>query len=165
MIDYETEIKLDAVMQLCKPTHDFIMLVGPPGSGKTSICEYITDRYDYTRVSPELIRKEFNTENLSNKELFSTVYNRLASELNNGNNIVYDATNCQAQFRNKIMSITEGCYSHATCLVMNTSLVDCLNRNQSYGLPVKEKVIEEMYLNLKKRPPSISEGYDVIITI
>ena len=49
--------------------------------------------------------------------------------------------------------------------VFTTSLRDCLNRNAARDEGVPEKVIVQMYNQLRKNPPSISEGFDILLNI
>lgn len=143
-----------------------IILVGPPGSGKSFFAKEITDHINnYIIVSPDKIRKElFGDASIQsgNTEVFDKVYSDICTYLDQGYNVIYDATNCRTLHRNKVVN---GCKDHTyriICLISSTSLGDCLKRNESRDRVVPEDVIERMYLNLRKHPPTIFEGYDLI---
>ena len=145
----------------------FVIMVGPPGSGKTTIATKLESDYGFVRICPDDIREEI-TGNASNQdrneEVFAKVYSRLSEYLNQGFNVVYDATNCRTAYRFKILNVVQGLTDKIICMVSTTSIGDCLERNKNrYERNVPEDVIERMYFTLKKHPPTIFEGYDVIV--
>jgi len=144
----------------------FILLVGPPGSGKTEIADKLVEYYDFVKISPDDIRKELfgnPHDQKHNTEVFSTVYSRINSSLKSGFNVVYDATNCRPAYRLKIIDIVENWADNIYCFCAESSIVDCVEKNKKYyENSVPEDVIEKMYFTLKKHPPTIYEGYDLI---
>lgn len=151
---------------------NFIMLVGAPASGKTTfannLCyKYSTTDHGFTIVSPDNIRRELGFleyRREDNPKVFAIVYNRLTDLLDSGENVIYDATNCNRKDRNKIMHVIEGFYNKAVCLVSKTDFLTCCNRNiqraEEYEVP--QDILERMYISLMNNPPHIFEGYDVI---
>lgn len=144
-----------------------IMLIGPPGSGKTAYADTLVDSYGFTRISPDDIRLELTGDMMDqsrNKEVFGRVYSELSTKLEAGKKVVYDATNCRDFYRKKIIDI---CSSAQTIIgvLMSTSLVECLERNNSRVRHVPVKIIEDMYMHLQSRPPHIFEGYDMIVRV
>lgn len=146
---------------------NLIILVGPPGSGKTTIAQKIVDNFDnFVIVSPDKIREEItgDTKNQTrNDAVFARVYNDLVTHLDAGRNVIYDATNCRAIYRYKIV---DACKDHARnimCAVSTTPISECIRRNNERDRHVPEDVIEKMYFNLRKHPPIIFEGYDLIV--
>ena len=151
---------------LVKPK-TFVMMVGAPGSGKTIMRKFLAENFANIEViCPDDIRAElFNNENdqTHNKEVFVKVYQRLVKSLDDGHVVVYDATNCNSIHRNRIFSVIKSHYDDIICLVSNATLSECLQGNAAREKHVPEEVIERMYMNLKKYPPSIFEGYSAVI--
>jgi predicted kinase len=74
-----------------------ILLVGIPGSGKTTYAEkYIKENPCTVHLSSDKIRAElWGNEDTQgdNNEVFSLMQSRAIETLNNGQSVVYDATN------------------------------------------------------------------------
>ena len=145
----------------------FIIMVGPPGCGKSTIAEKIVNTYsNFVIVSPDDIRKELlGNERVQkhNDEVFAVVYKRLSTYLNEGRNVIYDATNCRTTYRLKILDFCRPIAKKVICLVSTVPMSECLRRNKTREYNVPESVIERMYINLTRHSPTVFEGYDVII--
>lgn len=144
----------------------FIIMVGPPGSGKTTIAEQLEQQYNFVRICPDDIREELTGDascQTRNEEVFNKVYQMLSKRLTEGFNVVYDATNCRSNYRIKILDIVHNLTYKTFCFCSTTPISECLDRNKNrYDRQVPEEVIERMYFTLKKHPPTIFEGYDGI---
>jgi len=78
----------------------FCMLVGLPGSGKTSFALSLKDKYDI--ISSDSIRKElYGSERIqeNNNKVFEIMRKRAIEALKSGKNVIYDATNMTRKFR------------------------------------------------------------------
>lgn len=144
------------------------MLVGPPGSGKSTLAEQIrTEQMNFEIVCPDDIRKELTgdaSDQDHNTEVFTKVYGRISMCLNEGSNVIYDATNCRSTYRYKIIDVARkaGC-KKIICICMTAPIGECLEWNRNRDRVVPEKVIENMYFALRKHPPTIFEGFDAVI--
>lgn len=81
----------------------FIMS-GVAGSGKSERAKMLSQKYDATIVSSDIVRKELFGENYvydskDNKEVFEEVERRLKELGSKGNNAIFDATNLQYKYR------------------------------------------------------------------
>ncbi len=145
---------------------NLIIMVGPPGAGKTTIAKEIVDKFDnFVIVSPDKIREEITgdmTDQSQNELVFGRVYGQLSAYLEDGQNVVYDATNCRSTYRYKIIDVCKNYAYKIVCLMSTTPIAECIRRNSERHRTVPGDVIEKMYFNLRKHPPIIFEGYDLI---
>jgi len=146
-----------------------VMLIGPPGSGKSSLANYIsTNCVDYVRISPDDLRQKLlgNAADQSNNQMiFAEAYRQIQTNLSIKHNVVFDATNCRLFHRRKaIKSLKQYC-DILIGVQMHTSLDKCLENNFNRDRYVPEEVIKLMHNSLINNPPKLSEGYDMLISI
>ncbi|MGK0209460.1 MAG: putative kinase [Patescibacteria group bacterium] len=92
---------------------NLLVLGGLPSSGKSSIAEYLVNRYDFIRVSSDVIREDLygvTDENYydyvssadfrkNENVLFSTMRNRKINLLGDGRDVVMDTVSLEEQTR------------------------------------------------------------------
>lgn len=144
-----------------------IVMVGPPGSGKTTLAREITQTYNnFAILSPTDIRLEMTgnaSDRTMNKEVFIKLFSRANLYLSQGYNVIYDATNCRISHRRRIISATSENCKKRVCILFNVSLSECMKNNDAYDNPIPEKSIENMYITLRQHQPTITEGFDIIV--
>lgn len=160
---YLQEDKKCPVLELVKetPKPRFIMIVGMPGSGKTTYSESLAS--DTTiHMSSDRIRKElYGDENCQqdNNKVFTLMQERTVELLNKGFNVIYDATNIYRKNRNKILKlIPEHVYKE--CIVVWASVDTCFSRDAVREKTVGPKVIDKMLRSFEA--PFFDEGFDKI---
>lgn len=146
-----------------------LMLIGPPGSGKSSLAKFISANcIDYIKVSPDDLRQEMlgnATDQSNNQMIFAEAYRRIQTNLSIKHNVIFDATNCRLFHRRKaIKSLKQYC-DILIGVQLSTSLDKCLENNFNRDRYVPEDVIKLMYNSLINNPPKLSEGYDMLISV
>ena len=142
--------------------NELIMLVGIPGSGKTSWAYKTINKIENCVIhSSDNLRKElYGDENDQehNSELFNELHNRIRQSLKEGKTVIYDATNLNKKRRIKFLN-TLGPV-RKICVLFLTDLSECLKRNRERGKNIPDEVIYNMYKTFC--PPYYHEGFDEI---
>lgn len=140
---------------------EFIMLVGLPGSGKSTFIE--KEYSNYHVHSSDAIREELsgdvNNQEI-NKQVFEVLHKRVKEDLINGISVVYDATNISWKRRKAFLQELTRIQCYKLCLLMATPFEVCVQRNQTRERVVPYAVLERMYKNFDI--PWYNEGWDNI---
>jgi predicted kinase len=140
----------------------FLMLVGLPGSGKSTYAQKFLD-VGYKIHSSDAIREEL-TGSMESQEVNGAVFNllhkRVKEDLLNGNNVIYDATNINWKRRKAFLNELSKIKCEKVCHVIATPIEECVNRNNLRDRKVPFHVIAKMYTNFDI--PYYNEGWDVI---
>ena len=143
-----------------------IVLVGIPGSGKTTYAEkYIKEHPNAIHLSSDLIRKELWGDEATqgdNNKVFSLMQSRAIDALNNGQSVVYDATNITRKDRSYIITL---CFKFVKieCHIIWAPIETCIERDAARERTVGKEVIDRM---LKRfQAPYYDEGIDEIKVI
>jgi predicted kinase len=135
-----------------------VVLVGLPGSGKSSYLE----RIGAAGLSSDAIRKllaDNETDQTIHDRVFATIRYLLRQRLGLGRPVTYiDATNLTPEERRPYIGIarTYGCELEA--IYFDVPLTICRERNAGRHRIVPDDVLERMALKLI--PPSTAEGFD-----
>lgn len=147
-----------------RPT--LILLVGPPGCGKTSYAhEYIESHPGTVHLASDKIRAElWGNETIQDNpnEVFSLMQNRAVAALNFGSDVIYDATNMTRKDRAGIISACPK-FVKIEAHVVWAPIEACIERDASRKRTVGKEVIDRM---LKRfQAPYYDEGIDEIEVI
>ena len=140
-----------------------IMLVGLPGSGKSTFADNISKNIDVVIHLTDAIRKElFGDENdQQNPQLvFETAYKRIRRDLQEGYNVVFDATNLRQKNRQMFLQYISDIPHRNICVLMKTPFKECVRRNDMRERRVPRKVLFRMKKAMEF--PTIQEGFEVI---
>ena len=149
----------------------FFMLVGLPGSGKTSWANEMVDKRDWLlHLSSDEIREElFGDESIqedSNK-VFELMNLRAREALKNGVDVIYDATNLSRKRRKGIIQQMPKAFDGEDIsfesVYFATPYYRCLLNNSKRDRKVPKEVFFDMYKRLEI--PVLNEGFSVNSTI
>jgi predicted kinase len=143
-----------------------IILCGIPGSGKTTYAKkYIKKHENTIHLSSDKIREELwgnESTQGDNNDVFSLMQKRAIEALNNGHNVIYDATNVTRKDRAYIISQCPK-FVKIEAHVVWAPIETCINRDAERERTVGIEVIDRM---LKRfQAPFIDEGIDDIKVI
>lgn len=141
------------------------MMIGLPASGKSTIAARIKEEYNAEWCSSDTIRGElFGDESIqgNNDVVFDIMRERTEEALQNGRNVIYDATNLNSKKRRNLLQHNLkrfNCWKIA--YVVLTDYKECRRRNNERKRVVPEKAMDSM---LKRFTfPWWFEGWDEII--
>ena len=140
-----------------------VMLVGLPGSGKSTAAKVFSERKDCVVLSSDAIREELygnvnDTEH--NAKVFEVLHRRSRDLLRAGISVCIDSTNLSKKRRIHFLNSLKNINCDKVAAVCATSYEECLRRNLNRDRVVPEKVIRKMYTSFA--PPHESEGFDKV---
>jgi len=155
------------------PTLPLILLIGLPGSGKTTLAQRIqASSSGYLIISTDRIRAQlFGDEAIQGSWLLiwrqvQQQMQQAIAQIHEQKSIavLYDATNVVRRDRRQLLvQLRSIGFNHLTGLWVDTPLPLCLERNQQRLRQVPEAVILRMHRRLTGAPPSLAEGLDCLI--
>lgn len=138
----------------------FIMMIGLPGSGKSTMAEKIAEQENAVILSSDKIREELYGNEATQGEpekVFALMHQRTKEALKQGKNVIYDATNVTAKNRRGIMQELKGFDIEKEAVIVARPYEDCLKMNAQRERKVPEEAIERMYKNFQM--PYYFEGF------
>lgn len=140
-----------------------ILLVGIPGSGKTTYAKkYMEQEANTIHLSSDLIRAElYGDESIQGDpaEVFSLMQKRAVEALNEGCNVIYDATNITRKDRASIIGVCPK-FVNIQCHIIWAPIEVCIQRdatrNRTVGKEVTDKILKRF------QAPYYDEGIDYI---
>jgi predicted kinase len=167
MILYIYDIKIkkkeDDVMSKLNLRPKLFFMIGLPASGKSYHSQEIAKTHNAIIVSSDSIREEVlgDINDQSNQwYVFQIVHDRIKSNLLNGNNVVYDATNISSKRRMEFLRQINNIDCEKIAVLILTPYDKCLEQNKNRDRNVPVDVIKRMYLNFDV--PYYFEGWDKI---
>ncbi|MCX7570935.1 AAA family ATPase [Tumebacillus sp. DT12] len=139
----------------------FVMLVGLPGSGKSTIAPLVAVKEKALLLSSDKMRQELfgdETHQDDNGLLFDQLYARARQTLKEGRSVVIDSTNISQKRRMGVIKQFERYVREVYYLA--TPYEVCRQRNQARDRVVPEAALLKMYKSLQI--PALYEGWDEI---
>lgn len=142
----------------------FIMLIGLPGSGKSTYAKSLMDlegRVQY--CSSDKIREElYGDENIQGdpNKVFRLLHNKVKDLLNEGHDVIYDATNVTRKNRCGIINEIKPLCKEIEAHIIWAPVQDCIIRDKERKRTVGEGVIRKFLLRWQS--PFYDEGFTKI---
>jgi predicted kinase len=141
------------------------MLGGLPGSGKSSCAKKLKEQLAVPSViiSSDGVRGElYGDESVQgdNSRLFEIVHQRIADALEQGNNVIFDATNLVRKHRVTLLEKLKRFDIKKGYILLATDLKTCLERNNNRNRVVDKQVIIRMLKTFNV--PLSTEGWDFV---
>lgn len=136
-------------------------LIGIPASGKSTFALKLAKQQKAEILSTDIIRLELFGDETSQKKtnlVFKTLYKKAHLLLENGKNVIIDATNIDREKR--ITSLKHFHLYQKECYYFTTPFQVALERNKSRKRRVDEYKLKKYFMNLQF--PSYGEGWDKI---
>lgn len=142
----------------------FIMMIGLPGSGKSTIANELARRYNWSIFSSDQYREKLlgdATDQSNNSKVFDTLYTDMFAAIDSKRDVIFDATNITIKSRAKALSRLAGKDVHKVAYICNTPAATCitndLNRSRNVGEHVIMKFLHQFQC------PQLFEGFDEIV--
>ena len=124
-----------------------IILCGIPGAGKTHYAKnHIALQPNTVHLSSDAIRKElYGDENIQGNpaDVFSLMQKRATEALNNGRDVLYDATNITRKDRASIIAVCPK-FAKIECHIIWAPIDTCIERDATRNRTVGKDVIDKM---------------------
>ena len=141
----------------------FIMMVGLPASGKSTIATKLSEEYGANIHSSDSIREELSGD-INNQDIndlvFKTLHNRIKEDLRSGKSCIYDACNISYKRRMAFLQELKNIPCEKICMIAATPYEECIKNNTNRDRVVPVYVIERMYRNFDI--PWYNEGWNKI---
>lgn len=142
---------------------NFIMLVGLPASGKSTLAEKLSKEENAVILSSDEIRKELLNDVNSqdhNVQVFEVMNSRTKELLLKGKNVIYDATNINRKRRMHLIN-HEIKADEKVVYYLNEHVISTYFRDEDRARTVGREVINKMYKTMQI--PVENEGWDKVI--
>lgn len=147
----------------------FIMFIGPSGCGKSTWAKAYGKIYNrqYTILSSDAIRGELwgdENDQQNPAKVFEVLHQRVRETLQQGNNVIYDATNLNAKRRKNYLKqlkqqmAADGIEVEYNAVLIVTDFEQCCRNNCGRDRKVPREVIHKHFLQIQI--PSHNEGWD-----
>lgn len=143
------------------------MMIGIPGSGKSTFAKTLSGVY----ICPDEVRKELYGDisvQGNAKEVFDIVEKRIKDAIQNGDDVIYDATNTTPYRKETIKEFRSFGADKVNGYFVNTPFEVCCERNRNRrdrSEPVTEDVMERMHNGIINNPPCKADGFDNFIVV
>lgn len=147
------------------------MMIGVPGSGKSTVARRLADILDLTYICPDDIREELSgdaNDQTVTPQAWRLTHERAEQSLGRDNSIIIDATYARERDRRRDIELYRSFGAKAVVGVFVDAPVEIAmerNQNPERGRVVPDNVIKNMAANLEQDPPAETDGFDQLLVI
>jgi predicted kinase len=147
----------------------FIMMIGIPGSGKSTIVNDLAKEYNASVVCPDQIRKNLTgdiSDQSRNNEVWSIAKQFINDALDGNINVILDATNTVSKYRKKFIEDLKPCIKKAKIIECDVKTafrritIDIQHGVDRSNVPLD--VIQRMYKQLNNGRANITQDFQLI---
>ena len=142
------------------------LLVGIPGSGKSTLAKRLATSKNALVLSTDTIRTLLYGSPMvqgSWLDIERVLHRLLLKSVSQNKSVVIDATHTLKAHRKILLTLSNKI--NWTCIYLKTDLNTCHKRNIERARTVPRTVIDSMYQNLLREPPTKAEGFNHVKTI
>lgn len=142
------------------------VMVGIPGSGKSTYSKKLEDTGAVHISLDEIRNKQMEeTGTVNEKYIFSEGLNQLRKALNDGKDVICDSTNVYPSKRAVYLKEAKKYKAKCVAVFINTDKKTCLERNNLRKGNAKVPAVAIHTLAKKLVPPTVEEGFDLVIML
>lgn len=148
--------------------NNLFIMIGVPGSGKTTFAEAQPKKIHISRDTIRFsLLNEHDNYFAKEKEVYKTFINKINLHINDGEDVIADATHLNPKSRYKLLNQLhiDRNKTNIIAIYVNTPIKTCLERNnlrKGTKTYVPPNEIYNMYARLE--PPTYNEPFDMIFT-
>jgi len=144
-----------------------VMIMGIPGSGKTTVRNMFPTENYYIGSSDDLIPVDENGERIYNGQTLGKTWKQvwigLGLALKEEKDVILDNTFLMKNERSAVCNIAKGMGYYTVCIWLNTCLEKCLENDKKRKHMVGTNVIADKYVRLQK--PTDKEGWNLLVKL
>jgi predicted kinase len=140
------------------------VMIGAPGSGKSTKAEMLAELSDSAIVCLDTLRKElWGDEAIQGpwEDLQTLFRQRVCEVANSGQNIIIDATHARKKYRRETIEMLRSeVFRPIYCCIVHPPLDVCLSQNARRDRKVPQRVVIQMWETINQNLKSIEKEFD-----
>ena len=141
------------------PGRELIVLMGAPGSGKSTYAEL----FAHVVSTDELRMMEAKPGRAAVTDTLDRAYTAIKLHLEHDHTVVFDTTAAHPLTRRRALDVAHRCKAKATLVVFDTPVAECVARQTHRKYPVDSKVVERVHSEIARQRDALKlEGWDMV---
>jgi len=141
------------------------MMIGAPGSGKSTTASKLREMFDSIIVSTDQIRGDlYGDESIQGewRDIVEELKRRVRCAKAVGKNVIIDATHARAKSRRETIKFLEECgFERIVPVLVHPPLDTCLERNSNRDRKVPQRVVIQMWETIEQNHKSIEKEFGI----